>query len=160
MNPNDPNTPAPQPTMPSVMTDAQKAAISIPMPQSVMPTDPLSQPQPGTLPTDSLSQPQPQSQPSQPIMPVQPAVPAPQPSEDQMAKAVNLVLDRAFRRMVQVLTDEDIKRIQELDKNDTTGETVRYFLLTKVPNMDAIINEEITILNKEAQSSSPSPTTP
>lgn len=62
-----------------------------------------------------------------------------------------MVLRRVFQRVVHVLIDEDMKMISQLDKGDTTGNTVKYFLMTKVPNLEKIVQEEVEFIKKELQ---------
>lgn len=61
------------------------------------------------------------------------------------------VMKRVFQRIVNVLVETDMKMISELDKSDTTGNVVKYFLMTKVPNLELIIQEEIEMLKRELQ---------
>lgn len=53
-----------------------------------------------------------------------------------------ILLQRVFTRIGYALTDEDMKKIEEMDKDDVSGQAVRYFIISKVANFDAIIEEE------------------
>lgn len=58
------------------------------------------------------------------------------------------VIQRVFERVAHALTDEDMKKIEELDKDDETGQAVKYYLISKVPNFEAIMDEEIQKLKE------------
>lgn len=72
---------------------------------------------------------------------------------DQQQKKVEemagVVLKRVFSRIVQVLTNADMEMIKTLDTDDPKGNAVKYFLMTKVPNLEYIIQEEIDLYKKE-----------
>ena len=72
---------------------------------------------------------------------------------DQQTQKVNemagVVLKRVFSRIVQVLTNADMEMIKSLDVEDNKGNAVKYFLMTKVPNLEYIIQEEIDMYKKE-----------
>lgn len=53
------------------------------------------------------------------------------------------VLDRVFSRVAPALTNEDMRKAELLNQEDPTGNAVKYFLLSKVPNFDVILQEEI-----------------
>lgn len=78
---------------------------------------------------------------------------------DQQQQKINemaqTVLKRVFSRIVNVLVDQDMQVIRELDKTDQSGNVVKYFLMTKVPNLELIIAEEIELLKKEVQTNQP-----
>lgn len=59
------------------------------------------------------------------------------------------LLKRVFGRVVHVLTEEDMQAIDKLDKEDSTGNSVKYFLLTKLPHMDSLVTEELQKLKDE-----------
>lgn len=51
--------------------------------------------------------------------------------------------NRIFGRIAQCLVGEDFHRIEQLNKeDDKSGSKVKEFLLSKVPNLDRIIEEE------------------
>lgn len=53
------------------------------------------------------------------------------------------IVDAVLSRVSHVLTEDDMNQVEQLDKNDTTGDTVKYFILSKCPNFDAIVKEEV-----------------
>lgn len=65
---------------------------------------------------------------------------------------LNLVMQKVYTRIAPALTEEDMTRIKELNEQDTTGNSVRYFLLSKVPNFDAIFQEEVSLLKSKIDS--------
>ncbi len=72
-------------------------------------------------------------------------------TDDQKQKLDQLsgaLLERVFMRVAHVLTEGDLKKIEELDKNDKEGQAVKYFLISKVPNFEAILDEEIQKLKQ------------
>ncbi len=72
-------------------------------------------------------------------------------TDDQKQKLDQLtgvLLKRVFMRVAHVLTAEDLTKIEELDKNDQEGQAVKYFLISKVPNFEAILDEEIQKLKQ------------
>lgn len=64
-------------------------------------------------------------------------------------KAKEVVLDRVFTRIAYALTDSDLDTLQELDGEGAQADTVKYFLLTKIPNLEEIVKEEIEFLKEE-----------
>lgn len=58
------------------------------------------------------------------------------------------VLSQVLTRIVHVLTREDMEKAQEIANTDPSGDAITYFLMTKVPNLEAIIQEEIDAYNK------------
>ena len=58
------------------------------------------------------------------------------------------LLKRIFIRISHVFTQEDIGIIERLDKNDTNGDSVKYFVFSRVPHFLKLIEEE-TIYFKE-----------
>ena len=69
--------------------------------------------------------------------------------QERVEDLADELMHRIFGRVAQALTSADIEKIKELDTDDTTGNVVRYFLLSKVPNLDAIIEEEMDIFKTE-----------
>lgn len=65
---------------------------------------------------------------------------------------LNLVMQKVYTRIAPILTEEDMVKIEDLNKEDMTGNSVRYFLLSKVPNFDQIFQEEINLLKKQLES--------
>lgn len=71
-------------------------------------------------------------------------------TKDQRQRAGELsdqVLERVFTRISSVLTDEDMMEIEEIDAQDHNGEALKYFLISKVPNFEAILEEELKRLS-------------
>lgn len=66
-----------------------------------------------------------------------------QAQQDGSSQEAEEVTARILDRVSQVLTAEDMEKIKELDGNDPSGDVVKYFIMTKVPNLEAIIQEEI-----------------
>ncbi len=73
--------------------------------------------------------------------------------QDQRDEAVNDILEQIIEnvltRMSQALTEADMQKIEEIissDKDNT--EAIKYFLLTKMPNLDEVIKEEVTTYQK------------
>ncbi len=54
------------------------------------------------------------------------------------------VVDSVLYRLAQAMTDEDMKALEDLDQQDKTGNSVKYYILSKFPNFDAIMKEEVT----------------
>jgi hypothetical protein len=64
----------------------------------------------------------------------------------------------AMKRISDILTDEDMKQIEQLDKDDKDGKKVAAFIVSRVPNFETILTEEMTkALNPEDKSSPGSP---
>ncbi|MBI2074979.1 MAG: hypothetical protein HYT83_04040 [Candidatus Levybacteria bacterium] len=67
-------------------------------------------------------------------------------SDEEKKKSVDEIraniLEKVFKRISNVLTLEDMEKARQIDKDDSTGNAVKYFLTTKVPNLEAIIQEE------------------
>jgi hypothetical protein len=59
---------------------------------------------------------------------------------DNQQNIPDALLERIFARIGQVLTEEDVQKIESL--RHTEGNELREFLLAKVPNFDAIAKEE------------------
>lgn len=51
-------------------------------------------------------------------------------------------LENAMARVANVLTDEDLQVMEQLDSSDETGEQLKGFIMSKVPNFQAILEEE------------------
>jgi hypothetical protein len=51
-------------------------------------------------------------------------------------------LENAMARVAGVLTDEDLQIMEQLDSSDETGEQLKGFIMSKVPNFQAILEEE------------------
>jgi hypothetical protein len=73
--------------------------------------------------------------------------------QQRLDQLVDNLLQRVFTRVSYALTDEDIQKIDEIDKEDQNGQAVKYFLQSKVPNFDAIVEEEVSKLKEEVTQS-------
>lgn len=51
-------------------------------------------------------------------------------------------LENAMARVAGVLTDEDLQVMEQLDSSDETGEQLKGFIMSRVPNFQAILEEE------------------
>lgn len=67
--------------------------------------------------------------------------------EDAM---VDMLMDKVFARVGQMLTEDEMKQVEELDKTDINGENVKQFLQTKGIDIDKIMQEEMEKLKEEA----------
>lgn len=65
--------------------------------------------------------------------------PKQQKAEELAQKAVANVM----ARIANVLTDEDLEIIEALEEKDKTGEAAKFFIVSKVPNFELLIKEEL-----------------
>lgn len=75
-------------------------------------------------------------------------------TDDQQKVAdelIDLVLQNVYTRAAHVLTDDDIKEVERLNIEDPSGNAVRYFLISKVPNFDQLFQEEADQLKNELE---------
>jgi hypothetical protein len=73
-------------------------------------------------------------------------------TEEQKQKLDQLssfLMQRVLTRVAHVLTVADINKIDELDKEDESGEQVTDYIKQLVPNFEAIIDEEADKIKKE-----------
>lgn len=68
--------------------------------------------------------------------------------QDQKNKALDDILEQilgnVLTRLSQSLTEADMQKIEEMaNSNPENSEAIKYFLLTKVPNLNEIIKEEV-----------------
>lgn len=68
--------------------------------------------------------------------------------DDQKDKALNDILEQilgnVLTRLSQALTEVDMQKIDQMAaEQQPNSEAIKYFLLTKVPNLDEIIKEEV-----------------
>lgn len=70
-------------------------------------------------------------------------------NEDQKQTALDQVVNNIFTRINYALVEEDIKELENLAKDQDNGLAMKYFLLTKIPNLDKIIQEEIASFKEE-----------
>lgn len=67
---------------------------------------------------------------------------------DELAK---LVLQRVYIKIAPQLSDEDMSKIEQLNSQDESGSSVRNFLISKFPDLDQMLQEEVNILKNELQ---------
>lgn len=68
--------------------------------------------------------------------------------EDQRTQALDnileQILDNILVRLSQALTEADMQKIEQMASSEPeNSEAIKYFLLTKIPNLDEIIKEEV-----------------
>ena len=51
--------------------------------------------------------------------------------------------ERILTRIGNALVEQDLKGLESLKKENADPKTIKFFLLTKIPNLDLIIREEI-----------------
>lgn len=71
--------------------------------------------------------------------------------QEVLDKTTETLMNRVLSRIAHILTKEDMKTLEQLDKEDTTGNTVKYFLLTRVPKIEELVKEEVDRLKEELQ---------
>lgn len=71
--------------------------------------------------------------------------------QEVLDKTTETLMNRVLSRIAHILTEEDMKTLEQLDKEDTTGNTVKYFLLTRVPKIEELVKEEVDRLKEELQ---------
>lgn len=64
-------------------------------------------------------------------------------------KKDNILMERVLTRIAYALTEEDMKTVEDLHSKNASEDTIKYFLMTKVPNLQAIIQEETKALKEE-----------
>lgn len=72
-------------------------------------------------------------------MPV-PEAPADELSEEDKES----ILDKTLRRVAEVMTEEDMREFERIDREDTSGNAGKYFLMTRVPHFEDILQEELS----------------
>lgn len=71
--------------------------------------------------------------------------------DDQLIDQISdQVWQNILIKIARDLSEEDLKKIEELDENDKEGKNVKRYLLEKVPNLETIIFEELQELRKQA----------
>jgi len=73
-------------------------------------------------------------------------------SDDQRKKLdswTDQILDKIFEKISLNLEEADLDTIAQLDSSDPSGENVKNFLLSKTPNLDAIVQEEIRLFKEQ-----------
>lgn len=71
------------------------------------------------------------------------------PVDKEAHARAELVLERTFARVAGVFTKEDMQTFASLESADTTGDAVKFFVLSKVPQFEAILQEEIAAVTAE-----------
>lgn len=69
--------------------------------------------------------------------------------QDQKSQALDAILEQILgnilTRLSQALTEADMQKIEEMSASkEANSETIKYYLLTKVPNLDEIVKEEVS----------------
>lgn len=59
------------------------------------------------------------------------------------------LLDTIYLKISTALTDEDIKELERLDIEDPKGEKVEKFLISKLPNLFGIVQEQVEKFKQE-----------
>lgn len=111
-------------------------------PSPAVPLDPVATPAPAVAPTPAIELPSvPAAQPS-----------APAASNADMSDAMQeSILDKTLARVAEVMTEEDMREFTRIDREDPTGNAGKYFILTRVPQFERILQEEIEFAQKEHQ---------
>lgn len=65
---------------------------------------------------------------------------------------IDLVMQRVYTKIVPVLSEEEISKLEQLKQQDPSCQSMREFLLTKVPDFDKMVEEEINLLKSELSS--------
>lgn len=73
--------------------------------------------------------------------------------EDQKNRALNSILEQILEniltRLSENLTEDDMERIEEMTSSDEThNENIKAYLVSRVPNLDEIIKEEVSSYQK------------
>lgn len=79
-------------------------------------------------------------------------------NDDQQKLAgelVSLVMQRVYTKLAPDLTEEDIKKLEELDSKDETGSLAKEFLVSKFPNFDRMFEQEVESLKTQIAPSNP-----
>ncbi|EKD84556.1 MAG: hypothetical protein ACD_38C00198G0003 [uncultured bacterium] len=65
-------------------------------------------------------------------------------TEDQKQQAVNEVVQNIYTRIAGALVEEDVKTLEKLNEGGINNEAIKYFLLSRIPNLGKIVAEELT----------------
>src|SRR5665213_3198798 len=76
---------------------------------------------------------------------------SPEKKQELMNTMIDTVLNRLFARIASVLTDEDEKMLADLELRPESENAPMNYLLSIVPNLDAIATEEIATLREEME---------
>ena len=73
-------------------------------------------------------------------------------NDEQMIadELMTLVMQRVFTRIAPQFTEEEMVKIEALNQ-DSNNEALREFMLSKVPEFDDIVREEIEIVKSDLQ---------
>jgi hypothetical protein len=63
--------------------------------------------------------------------------------QTQQPEIPEQVIENVLKRVALILTKEDMETIQSLDREDSSGNATQYFLMGRVPNFEAIMQEEV-----------------
>lgn len=70
-----------------------------------------------------------------------------------LAKMINVVMSRLMNRITAILTDQDAQALEKLVDTDKTGLAVNEFIMSRVPNFQGLLIEEIEKFKAEMQTS-------
>lgn len=65
--------------------------------------------------------------------------------EDKLEKLLNKI----YFRISTALTDDDIEELERLDLEDERGQKVEKFLLSRLPNLFSLVQEEVGEFKQE-----------
>lgn len=71
--------------------------------------------------------------------------------QELMDQMIDTVLNRIFSRVSEVLTEEDLKTLDDLNLRPDGEQAVGSFLVSRVPNLDAIAKEEVDKFRAEVK---------
>jgi hypothetical protein len=78
----------------------------------------------------------------------------PQEQKDELLQGmIDTVLNRIFTRIEPVLTEQDLTEMQSLEKEPDADQKINQFLLSRVPNLEGIAQEEIELFRDELKKS-------
>ena len=69
------------------------------------------------------------------------------PKQKKAEELAKKAITNVMARIANVLTDEDLEIIEALEEKDATGEAAKFFIVSKVPNFELLIKEELTKLS-------------
>lgn len=78
--------------------------------------------------------------------------------QTKVDRATKIVSQRILIRLAHALVEEDLTTLKNLWQENVSSDRIKDFLLTKAPNLEAIIKEEIEFFkeeNKQSPANSP-----
>lgn len=76
---------------------------------------------------------------------------SPERQQALMDQMVDTLITRIFARVSGALSEDDLEQLEQLSKQPDGEQAVNQMLVAKVPNFDAIANEEMESFGKEMQ---------